>query len=114
MECLFCKIVDQEIPATIIYENEDVMAFKDINPEAPVHLLVIPKKHIPSFAHLTQEDNEVLMPKIFVAIQHLAREFELEEEGFRVVNNCGTNGGQTVGHIHFHLMGGRRMVWPPG
>lgn len=113
-DCIFCKIVKGEIPATILFENDKVVAFKDINPEAPSHLLVIPKKHIVSMVHATEEDIREVLPEIFKVIQHLAEEFGMTQEGYRIVNNCGKLGGQTVGHLHFHLLGGRQMLWPPG
>lgn len=113
-DCIFCKIVKGEIPSEIVYQDDQVVAFKDINPEAPVHLLIVPKKHIPSVVQLSKEDYSGVIPGIFAAINHLAKEFQLDESGFRIVNNCGEQGGQTVNHIHFHLLGGRRMQWPPG
>lgn len=113
-DCLFCKIVNKEIPATIVYEDDYVVAFNDINPQAPTHILVIPKKHIPSFDHLTESDNSGIIPPVFNALNKIAKDLGISEDGYRVVNNCGENGGQTVGHIHFHLMGGRKLKWPPG
>lgn len=113
-ECIFCKIVNGEIPATVLFENDKVVAFKDINPEAPNHLLVIPKKHVASMAHATEKDIQEVIPEIFKAIKHLAGEFDINQEGYRIVNNCGKLGGQTVDHLHFHLLGGRQMLWPPG
>ena len=113
-DCIFCKIIDGEIPSTMVYENEHIVAFKDVNPEAPTHLLIVPRKHIPTTLDITDEDSKVIMPEIFAAIGHLARKFSLEQEGFRIVNNCGSNGGQTVNHLHFHLLGGRQLQWPPG
>lgn len=112
--CIFCKIIEGEIPSTLVYENEHVIAFEDINPEAPTHLLIVPKKHIPTTMDVMEEDGKIIMPEIFAAIRHLARQFDLAEEGFRIVNNCGSNGGQTVNHLHFHLLGGRQLQWPPG
>lgn len=90
------------------------MAFKDANPEAPNHLLVIPKKHIPSMVEVNDKDMEEIFPEIFKAIRHLAEDLKLDKEGYRIVNNCGRFGGQTVNHIHFHILGGRQMTWPPG
>ncbi|QUH26911.1 histidine triad nucleotide-binding protein [Serpentinicella alkaliphila] len=113
-DCLFCKIVNKEIPATIVYEDNYVVAFNDISPQAPKHVLVIPKKHIASFDHLTEEDNKEIIPYVFTAINKIAKDLDISEEGYRVVNNCGKMGGQTVGHIHFHLLGGRQLMWPPG
>jgi histidine triad (HIT) family protein len=111
--CVFCAIVAGNIPAQKVYEDDHVVAFHDINPVAPVHVLVIPKKHIASLMELSQED-EVLAGKILLAVQTVARELGLSEKGFRVVNNMGADGGQTVFHIHFHLLGGRTLTWPPG
>lgn len=113
-DCIFCKIIKGEIPSNLIYKNDHVVAFKDINPVAPIHLLIIPRKHISSTIDITAEDKKVIIPEIFAAIQHLAKEFNLNKEGFRVINNCGSNGGQTVDHLHFHLLGGRQLQWPPG
>ena len=105
MDCIFCKIAQKEIPSTIVYEDEDVIAFNDLNPEAPVHVLVIPKKHIESLNTATAEDQQ-LLGKIMLAIQKIAAEQGIAENGYRVVTNCGVQGGQTVMHLHFHLMGG--------
>jgi len=113
-DCIFCKIIKGEIPSALVYENEHVVAFKDISPVAPIHLLIVPKKHIPTTMDITEEDGTTIIPQIFAAIGHLAKEFNLEQEGFRVVNNCGSYGGQTVNHLHFHLLGGRQLQWPPG
>ncbi len=112
MDCLFCKIIAGEIPSTKIYENEWVYAFADIDPKAPFHAIIVPKKHIVSAADITAE-NSGLIAKIFEAVAQIAREQNLEK-GFRVVNNCGEDGGQTVGHIHFHLLARRNLQWPPG
>lgn len=111
-DCLFCKIVAGEIPSTKIYEDDSVLAFADIDPQAPFHAVVIPKKHIASAAEITAENSSVIS-KIFEAIAVIAKQENLEN-GFRVVNNCGTDGGQTVGHIHFHLLARRNLAWPPG
>ena len=112
MDCLFCKIVAGEIPSTKIYEDEYVYAFKDIDPQAPFHAIVIPKTHITSAAEITAE-NSFLVAKVFETIAKIAEQENLEK-GFRVVNNCGEQGGQTVGHIHFHLLARRNLAWPPG
>lgn len=112
-ECIFCKIAKGEIPAQIAYENDVVVAFHDITPQAPVHLLIIPKKHISSAMDLNIEDSKTIIPEIFNAITGLAKELGLKD-GFRIVNNCGKDGGQTVGHLHFHLLGGRGLQWPLG
>lgn len=112
MDCLFCKIIAGEIPSTKVFENDYVFAFKDIDPQAPFHAVIVPKTHIVSAAEINEE-NSVYISKIFEAIPVIAKENELDE-GFRVVTNCGEFGGQTVGHLHYHLLGGRRMAWPPG
>lgn len=112
-DCLFCKIINKEIESDIVYEDEDVLVFKDINPQAPVHLLVIPKKHISSImqiGELTQKQTSSL----FSAIKKLAKDLELEKDGFRVVTNTGAGAGQSVYHLHFHLLGKRKFNWPPG
>lgn len=111
-DCLFCKIVNKEIPSEIIYEDEKVLAFNDINPQAPVHFLVIPKEHIKSLAEI-EEGNKDLMGHIIYVASKLARDEGLDQ-GYRLVNNCGSQGGQTVDHIHFHVLGKRNMQWPPG
>ncbi len=112
-DCLFCKIVNREIPAAIVYEDEQVLAFKDIAPQAPVHLLIIPKKHIVSLAQLTADDLS-LIAHLTEVVKKLALENDLAEKGYRVVVNIGAEGGQAVGHLHYHLLGGRQMNWPPG
>jgi histidine triad (HIT) family protein len=112
-DCIFCKIVRHEIPAQIVYEDDDVVAFKDLNPVAPVHILVIPKKHISELKAISDEDRE-LMGKLMVVIGKLARENSTDDEGFRLVVNQGEQAGQSVFHLHFHLMGGRSFGWPPG
>ena len=111
-DCLFCKIVKGEIPSTKVYENEWVYAFLDIDPQAPFHAIVIPKEHIKSAAEISGE-NSFLVAKVFEATAEIARQENLQK-GFRVVNNCGEDGGQTVGHIHFHLLARRNLAWPPG
>lgn len=111
-DCLFCKIAAGEIESTKIYENEYVYAFADIDPKAPFHAIVIPKQHVLSAAQIN-EDNSFLVAKVFEAIAEIAKQENLEK-GFRVVNNCGEDGGQTVGHIHFHLLARRNLAWPPG
>jgi histidine triad (HIT) family protein len=112
-DCIFCKIANKEIPAEIIYEDEDLLAFKDINPVAPAHILLIPKKHVSTLFDLTDENAEII-GRIVLLSKKLAIELGLEEKGFRLVSNCKENGGQTVYHIHFHLLGGRAFTWPPG
>ncbi len=111
-DCLFCKIVAGEIPSTKIYEDESVYAFADIDPQAPFHAIIVPKKHITSAAEINAE-NSYLIAKIFEAVAKIAKNENLAD-GFRVVNNCGKDGGQTVGHIHFHLLARRNLQWPPG
>lgn len=112
-ECIFCKIVAGEIPAKKVYEDEEILAFEDVSPQAPVHILVIPKKHISSLLALEPED-EKLAATFLYRIQDIAKKLNLDEAGFRVVNNIGKQGGQTVFHIHFHVLGGRELGWPPG
>ncbi len=109
---IFKKIIDKEIPARIVYEDELCLAFWDVNPQAPVHILVIPKKEIPSTDHLTEEDGP-LLGHLYDVLRRIAKEQGLEN-GYRIITNCGPNGGQTVDHLHFHLLGGRPMLWPPG
>ena len=113
MDCLFCKIINGEIPSKKVYEDETVYAFYDISPAAPVHVLLIPKTHIPSANALTAENAEVV-GHIYVVAAKLAAELGIAEKGYRIVNNCGEDGGQTVHHLHFHLLGGRSLQWPPG
>ncbi|GKU23628.1 histidine triad nucleotide-binding protein [Clostridium folliculivorans] len=111
--CIFCKIAKGEIPSKKIYEDEDVIAFNDISPEAPIHFLVIPKKHIESVNHIDDESTKVIA-HIFGVINKLVRELNIADSGYRIVNNCGKDGGQTVNHMHFHVLGGRELKWPPG
>ncbi|TCS94766.1 histidine triad nucleotide-binding protein [Hazenella coriacea] len=111
--CIFCQIVEGKIPSEKVYEDDDILAFRDLYPAAPVHILVIPKKHISSLLEL-QEEDQALSGKILLGLQKVARQLGLDEKGFRVVNNTGSDGGQTVFHIHFHLLGGRELQWPPG
>jgi histidine triad (HIT) family protein len=112
MDCLFCKIIAGEIPSKKVYEDDDIYAFYDIEPQAPVHFLVIPKAHIKSTAEITPE-NSRYVAKAFEAIAKIAKELGLEN-GFRVVANTGEDGLQTVPHLHFHVLGKRKMAWPPG
>lgn len=112
MDCIFCKIANGEIPSKKAYEDEQILAFYDLDPQAPVHILLIPKTHISSANELTEENSQVVF-HIFVIAAKLAKELGLEK-GYRIVNNCGEDGGQTVQHLHFHLLGGRSMKWPPG
>jgi len=112
VDCLFCKIIAGEIPSKKVYEDDQVLAFYDIAPEAPVHFLVIPKKHIPSPAAIDGE-NSAVVAHIFTVIAQLSRELGLEN-GYRVVTNCGKDAGQSVEHLHFHVLAGRSLAWPPG
>lgn len=112
-DCIFCKIINKEIPAEIIYEDENLLAFKDINPVSSIHILIIPKRHISTLLDLTDEDTD-LVGQIVLVAKKLAEELGLENKGFRLVSNCREDGGQTVYHIHFHLLGGRAFTWPPG
>ena len=112
MDCLFCKIAAGEIPSKKAYEDEKVFAFYDIDPQAPVHILVIPKEHIQSVSQITPENQEIV-GHIFTVIAKLTQELNLED-GYRVVSNVGQQGGQSVPHLHFHLLGGRNLGWPPG
>jgi histidine triad (HIT) family protein len=112
-DCLFCKFVNGEIQPDVVYENEDVLAFRDINPQAPTHVLVIPKRHISTLNDLAPEDAE-LMGKLYLAAREVAEREGIAESGYRTLVNCNEQAGQTVFHIHLHLLGGRRMNWPPG
>ena len=111
-DCLFCKIGAGEIPSETVYEDDDLIAISDINPQAPLHLLIIPRKHIASLDASSPED-EALLGRILLRTRELAREHGVAA-GYRVVNNCGSSAGQSVFHIHVHLLGGRAMGWPPG
>ena len=110
---IFEKIIDREIPADIVYENEHCLAFHDIQPQAPVHVLVIPKRRIENVANLTDAD-QALAGKLLLAARDVARKLDLVDQGYRVVANCGIDGGQSVDHLHLHVLGGRQMKWPPG
>lgn len=107
-DCIFCKIINKEIPSDIVYEDEEILAFRDIHPVTPVHILVIPKKHISSLAELEKED-EAVIGKIYTVINKIAKEEGIFEKGFRVIVNCGEDGGQEVKHLHFHLLGGKKL-----
>jgi len=111
-DCIFCKIAAKEVASDIVYESDQVVAFPDINPQAPVHLLIIPKKHIANIGEIGSEDQDLLY-QIGEAVKKLAEQYQLED-GYRLVTNCGTAAGQTVNHLHFHLLGGRNLTWPPG
>lgn len=112
MDCIFCRIVSGEIKSEKVYEDDRVLAFNDLEPQAPVHILIIPKKHIESTDDLTAEDAD-LIGHIFLVAAKLAKEHGLDN-GYRIVNNCKEDGGQSVLHLHFHLLGGRKMLWPAG
>ena len=113
-DCIFCKIASKEIPSPLVYEDDTVVAFPDLEPKAPVHILVIPKKHIESLAALKEEDKELAAHILVDVIPQIARDLGIAEKGFRTVANTSDDGGQTVKHLHFHLLGGRFMQWPPG
>ncbi|HYQ48365.1 MAG TPA: histidine triad nucleotide-binding protein [Thermodesulfovibrionales bacterium] len=112
-ECIFCKIATKKIPARIIHENDLVIAFEDINPQAPVHTLIIPKKHISTALDITEEDHAII-GQLFHAAARIARDKDIADSGFRLVMNTNADAGQAVFHIHLHLLGGRSMHWPPG
>ena len=113
MDCLFCKIINGEIPSEKVYEDEYVYAFNDISPTAPVHVLIVPKKHISTINDIEDNDAE-LIGHIYLAAKKIAQEKGIAEDGYRVVTNCNQMAGQTVFHIHFHLLGGRELNWPAG
>ncbi len=112
-DCLFCKIRDGEIQGDIVFENDDVLAFNDVNPQAPVHVLIIPKKHISTVNDMDAGD-EAIMGKLFSVAKMIAAQQSVADDGYRLVVNCNEKAGQTVFHIHMHLLGGRSMTWPPG
>ncbi len=112
-DCLFCKILAGEVPSKKVYETEEVFAFEDVNPVAPTHILIIPKQHLETMLELSEEHRD-LIGAIHLAANHIARIRGIAENGFRIVTNCGRDANQTVFHIHFHLIGGRKMDWPPG
>ena len=113
MDCLFCKIAAGEIPSTKVYEDDLVYGFLDIEPQAPTHIILIPKTHISS-ANEINDENASVVGRIYAVAAKLAKKMGFAEKGYRIVNNCGEDGGQTVGHIHFHLLAGRNLGWPPG
>ncbi len=112
-DCIFCKIASRKVPSKIVYEDEQVVAFEDINPQAPVHVLVIPRKHIPTSLDLAPEDED-LIARMLKTAGAIARQRNIAGRGFRIVINTNPEAGQTVYHIHLHLLGGRAMHWPPG
>lgn len=107
-DCIFCKIIKREIPSSIVYEDSEIIAFRDVNPQAPIHILVIPKKHIEALVNLTEEDEKVV-GKIYTVINKIARQEGIDKKGFRVIVNCGEDGGQEVKHLHFHILGGKKL-----
>lgn len=113
VSCIFCGIVSKDITGDIIYEDDKVIAFNDTNPQAPIHFLIIPKQHIESSNEIDSENSHIIS-HIFEVIGKLTRDLGIDEDGYRIVNNCGKIGGQTVDHIHFHVLGGRKLNWPPG
>jgi histidine triad (HIT) family protein len=111
--CIFCKIITGSVKANVVHEDSDVLAFRDVNPQAPVHILIIPKNHIERVSSLTDKDLSIVA-SIHRVAQLLARSENIEQDGFRLVTNNGRNGGQSVDHLHYHLLGGRHFAWPPG
>lgn len=107
-DCIFCKIANKEINSDFVYEDDEIIAFKDINPQAPIHILVIPKKHIESIIDLTEED-EMLVGKMYTAVRKIAKKLNIEESGFRLIVNCGKDAGQEVPHLHFHILAGKKL-----
>lgn len=112
-ECIFCKIIRGDIPATKVFEDDMVFSFRDISPAAPEHVLIIPKKHISNLNEVTEEDSNIIA-HIYIVAKEIAKILGVDKTGYRIVSNCGEDGGQTVHHIHFHLLGGRALQWPPG
>ncbi len=112
-DCLFCKLVNKEIPTEIVFESDTIFAFKDIEPQAPLHILIIPKKHISTLNDLTTEDSALISEMVLTATK-IAGELKIDEAGYRILFNCNDEGGQDIYHIHLHLLGGRKMTWPPG
>jgi histidine triad (HIT) family protein len=113
MNCLFCKIIDKTLPAKIVYENDAILAFHDISPQSPHHILIIPKKHLNSLNHASEQD-QLLLGEMMLTAQKIAKQLDQTDNGYRLVMNIGNHGGQTVEHIHLHLLVGRPMHWPPG
>ena len=112
-DCIFCKIVNKDIPSELIFEDEQIVAFNDINPQAPIHILIIPKEHFASLNDIPDEKKE-LLSHILLRARQIAQNIGIKEKGYRIVLNTARDSGQEVFHIHFHLLGGRRMTWPPG
>lgn len=113
MSCVFCKIANNEISSKKVYEDEHILAFHDIAPQAPIHILIIPKRHFSTILEIEENDKE-LIGHIFLTANNIAKDMGFNEKGFRIVLNCNRDGGQTVFHVHFHLLAGRTMHWPPG
>ncbi|MGH7198581.1 MAG: histidine triad nucleotide-binding protein [Candidatus Omnitrophota bacterium] len=113
-DCLFCKILSRKIPSTVVYENDDVLGIEDINPQAPVHALMISKTHIAGVHEISPSSYPGAADRLVHAANEAARRFKIDGAGYRLVINCKKDGGQTVDHLHLHLLGGRRMTWPPG
>lgn len=112
-DCIFCKIISGEIPCDKIYEDDMVLSFRDINPGAPCHFLIIPKKHLESLNDISEEDSKIIA-HIFIVAKQLAVQNGIDQSGYRIVSNCGVDAGQSVQHVHFHVLGGRNLAWPPG
>jgi len=112
-DCLFCKIIRKEIDCDIVYETDNVLVFKDVNPKAPVHFLMVPKKHISSIMEIKKLDCSIIKEMMEI-VAKIAKSFELDKDGFRLITNTGSGAGQSVEHLHFHIMGKRKFGWPPG
>jgi len=112
-DCIFCRIASHEIPSTIVYEDEQMIAFEDIDPQAPVHVLIVPKTHVRNLSEVKENEAD-LLDLLLLTARHVAALMHIEHSGFRVILNCNPEGGQTVYHLHAHVLGGRRMNWPPG
>jgi histidine triad (HIT) family protein len=113
VKCVFCKIADKTLPAKIVFENDELLAFADLNPKAPAHFLIIPKRHIEKVSDLTESD-AAIVGRMALAANRLARQYGIDSSGYRIVLNCNKDAGQEVFHLHMHLMGGRKFSWPPG
>jgi histidine triad (HIT) family protein len=112
-DCIFCEIVHRRMKSDIVYEDEDLVVFNDINPQAPLHALIVPRKHIESI-HDVQPEDAALISNMVLIVKKIAEKYKVTEDGYRLVLNHGINGGQTIPHLHMHILGGRRMIWPPG
>jgi histidine triad (HIT) family protein len=112
-DCLFCRLAAREIPTEIVFESDNIFAFKDIDPKAPYHVLIIPKKHIPTLNDIGEEEKKI-MGELLLAAKQIAAHLGIDETGYRTIINCNADGGQEVFHLHLHLLGGRKMAWPPG